>query len=358
MKNTLYIIFLLLPILSNAGNKIELVKKVTKTFPINSSTVIAASNTYGNIIVIHTDESKVTYDIEMKTYADSKERAQEELDRISIVFDESGNRITATTKLESKTKWFSMGNRSSKLEINYRIYLPKKASLAFGNAYGDINIPSHDGPVAINIDYGDVKLEDINNNFVLNMDYGKAETGYLYQSTLNMDYSEIKIKSAKSVDLNMDYGEFYSTNHIDQFKINADYTDFNIRSVNNLTIKGDYSDFIIGMVTNVNYQNDYGTMKIKLLNGNFKANFDYHKLDIESVSPKCKSIVLSGDYCTNRISTMGDCTVNRSGSYGSLNAGTNFRKSKINKEESQAVKGTGNGLLITVDGDYTNVDVK
>ena len=99
---------------------VELRKKITKTFDAPTGKTIAASNRYGKITVVTYSGSQVKYDIEIIAKASSQSKAQKELDRVSVIFEDTPGLVSATTEIEDKTAWFTWSwSGNAELEINY-----------------------------------------------------------------------------------------------------------------------------------------------------------------------------------------------------------------------------------------------
>jgi hypothetical protein len=339
-----------------ANSLVDLTKKVTKTFPLGANTVIASGNIYGATNVIIRPGKEVTYDINIKVSAADNERAKQELDRISIEFSETPARVTGVTKLASKnSSWLSWGKNSSvKMEIIYNIYVPDNRSLALGQDYGNIKLPDYGGPVSIDLDYGDVNGGDLSNNAVINVDYGDINLGRLNTAKFNIDYTDATIISANSVDVNLDYGDFIATGAIGDFTINTDYSEINVDQVKSANIRGDYSHFDFRVANSISVNSDYGDCIIKELRGNLTFSGDYSTAKVENVSSSAANISVKGDYSNLKLGLIDGYNFTVEGDYINVTA--------PNKEKGKGIitgqKSGRTNTKILLQGDYNSLTIR
>jgi hypothetical protein len=339
-----------------ASSLIDLTKKVTKTFPLSANTVIASGNIYGATNVIIRPGKEVTYDINIKVSAADNERAKQELDRISIEFSETPARVTGVTKIASKnSSWFNWGKNSNvKIDIIYNIYVPDNRSLALGQDYGNIKLPDYNGPVSIELDYGDLNGGDLSNNAVINVDYGDINLGRLNTVKFNIDYTDATIISANSADVNLDYGDFIATGAITDFTINTDYSEIEVDQVRTANIRGDYSHFDFRIANAISVNSDYGDCIIKDLKGNLTFSGDYSTAKVENVSSSSSNITLKGDYSNLKVGMIDGYNFSVEGDYINVTAPSKDKGKGIITGQKSGRTNT----KILVQGDYNSLTIR
>jgi hypothetical protein len=363
MRYQLILIFLSAMLVSkaeiNSEGGIALSKKITKSFDCPASKLVAAANSYGNITIVVSSGTQVRYDINITAKADSKAKAQEEIDRVSVKFNDGPSKVLATTDIESKSSWFNWSwGGSTELDINYTIYVPDNRSLDLNQTYGNVHIPNYNGPISLDVSYGNIKVADLGNKLKVELSYGEGSLGCIKNATMDLDYSDLSINSAASINSNLQYGKFQIVESCDALTIDADYSEIELGNVGKLNATGGYNHFNATNLGDTKISNEYGDLSINYLKGNLNIDSDYHATKVLSMGSSVREINLNGDYSSLKLTADG-YNYNVSGDY--LNVKAPGSSSESNSDDSKTYRGSKKGkgvTMIKVTGDYVNVSLK
>ncbi len=134
--------------------------KETETFDQNYDTAanaaIGVRNTNGNIEIETWDRDEVRVFAEKKAQARNREDALALLEETEIVIRETGGGLTIEVDLPDNS-WRKRGNAS----VNFRLTVPRGASIEGGSTNGGIEITGVDGRVEVETTNGSIALRDI-----------------------------------------------------------------------------------------------------------------------------------------------------------------------------------------------------
>ena len=341
----------------NLSDKIEARKKITKTFDAPSSKTIAAINKYGRITVVLYNGSQVKYDIEVIARSSSKEKAEKELERVSVIFEDRDEEVVGTTEIGDKSSWFNWSwSENTELEINYIIYTPDSRKLRLSQKYGNILLPNYNGPCNLDIAYGNLEGADINATLQLSLRYGNGKMGCLKNAGFDIKYSNFVASTVYDANVNIKYGEF-DMDHAHNLNFDSKYSNFKLGNVANLKIDGGYDQYEVREAMNVMITNNYGGIELKSLTGNLDINSSYHTTKVGMVKSSCQKIQIEGNYSNIKLGFESGYTYAVEGKYMSVSA-----KNKHKEEEEDGAfsrikgsTGAGKGAEVMIKGNYIDV---
>ena len=256
-------------------------KTLKREFKVSQKGILDINNNYGNVDISTWDENRIVIQVFIKTNGDDLERVQKKLDDISVDFQQSGNRVSASTRYqkEERSWWsslFSSGNGIN-MEINYVIKAPVNHDMVIDNDYGAIYIDKVNGNTDISCDYGKVDIGELRGTRnMLNFDYTRnSHFGFISTAEIDADYSEFTIEEAEDLRISADYSDS-RVEKVERLRYNCDYGSFRVDKVKVLEADGDYLSTKIGRVfTSLNLNQDYGSISIeKLIDGVRNVNID------------------------------------------------------------------------------------
>ncbi len=337
---------------------IELRKKITKAFDAPVGKTIAASNRYGKIAVVTYSGQQVKYDVDIIAKASSQSKAQKELDRVSVIFEDTQGVISATTEIEDKTAWFTWSwSGNAELEINYTIYVPDGRKLDLSQKYGNILMPVYNGVCTLETAYGNIEASDINAPYSINIRYGNGRFGCMKSGTIDLKYSDLTANSLDNATVEIKYGKMIvETAH--QMNIDSKYSNFTIGSCNSMVFNGGYDHMILKSCGKLVYENKYGELELGTLAGNANIIGSYHSTGIKEIRSGVNSIVIEGSYGNVNIQSSSGYQYSVEGKY------TSVKRPGQNTEEEEDGKGIvkgikkGGGPTISIVGGYNSVVLK
>ncbi len=227
-------------------------KTVEKSYSLSNAGEVQVENKYGNVSVTGWDKDKVSINISVRVNHRKKENAQSLLDRINPEFKSGSNYVAVISKIRNKnTGWFAdFFNKTNPVDfdrrhvqIDYEIFLPKKAKLRVTNRFGDVVIEAWEGPLNTLIEHGDLWVTENLKKADIILKFGKVRTQDLEYASLNLKNGELEMENSNSL------------------RLNSSGTDMNINTVKTLEIYSNKDDIILTEAGTV-----YGTLKFSTVN--------------------------------------------------------------------------------------------
>nr|WP_299346361.1 hypothetical protein [Allomuricauda sp.] len=186
-------------------------KTVEESFALNSNGELQLENKYGNITLTGWEQDRVSVKIEIKVNHRKRDNAKDLLRRINPEIKSSNGYVSIVSKISNKnTGWFAdFFNRTnpidsdrSHVQIDYEVFLPKKAKLKVTNRFGDVLIEGWSGSLNTLIEHGDLWIgEDLNKADII-LKFGKVRARNLNYASLNLKNGELDMEDSRSLRLN------------------------------------------------------------------------------------------------------------------------------------------------------------
>jgi hypothetical protein len=186
-------------------------KTVEERFPLTDSGELQLENKYGNITVTGWDQDEVFMKIDIVVNRRKRDDAKDLLGRIDPKIKSSNGLVSVKSEVAQKnTGWFAdFFNRTnpidvdrSRVQINYEVFLPKKAKLNITNRFGDVLIEDWKGELRTLIEHGDLWISDNLNKADIILKFGKVRARDLNYASLNLKNGELDMENAKSLRIN------------------------------------------------------------------------------------------------------------------------------------------------------------
>lgn len=226
------------------GMAAQKVKKIIRTYQVNSKDALYIDNKFGSVTINTWDKNEFKVEINVVANDDNDEKAQKQLDRVTISDSKSGSEVRFVTNIASGNSWNWKGKGDDKrgLEINYVVNMPKSNQLSITNKYGSVIIPDFSGPFALDLSYGSFtggSLRSTENS--LTVRYGSATMESIKKGSLDVSYSKLNIQKGGELSVSHRYGSL-DINEVDVINANIDYSSIRINTINQSgTIDSKYS---------------------------------------------------------------------------------------------------------------------
>ncbi|TYP75172.1 hypothetical protein [Aquimarina intermedia] len=262
-------------------------KSLRKEFSVDKDALLEVDNAYGNVDVTTWDENRIVMEIKITVTGNDRERVDEKLRNISVLFNATAKQVTAKTIFDQEqNSWWSKftntwsSSSSLNMKINYTIKVPVTNSLDLTNDYGSITLDKTKGNTTINCDYGQIIIGELHGKEnSIHMDYTKnSSIKYMTKGTINADYSDFEIGTVNSVNLN------------------ADYTQSKFGNVGTLEYSCDYGGLKVDKAHIINGNGDYLNTKVGAITKLIDINADYGSITIDSLEDTMKSVYIKADY--------------------------------------------------------------
>jgi hypothetical protein len=160
MKTPIYKSGLLLSFFLLLSSAVLLSEEVTKEFhkeyTAGPNTTLDINNRYGNVVVVTTEQDRITIDIKVTVEVPGRDRAEKLLSYINVDFSESGDLVKAKTNIDDKFNFSGWGSGSKRFSINYKVNMPARINFTLTNRYGNSELDEIRGLVKIDIKYGNL----------------------------------------------------------------------------------------------------------------------------------------------------------------------------------------------------------
>lgn len=195
-------LFLLSCTYAIAGSVYEETKEIKRAFDLNSESYIEIENKYGNIEILNWDKDSVLFEISVTVRSQKHHKLDEMLGRIDVDFTSASDFVLAQTLWADDVGFFTKGmydvkkglGSEDKIEVNYKVFMPKWVSLDIKNRFGNIFMGTHEGDLEIQVHYGDFRARKIVNGKKIEVKFGKLKVN-------DIEYANLKLQSVRSADI-------------------------------------------------------------------------------------------------------------------------------------------------------------
>lgn len=273
--------------------KYEKVKTIEKVFDISPDDILEISNKYGGINIETWDRQEVQFVIEIIVQAKNLDDADKVLKLIEIDFDQSSNKLSATTNIESSNNWNWGGN--TKYEINYEVLMPQNVFLNVSNKYGNTNICSIERDINAFIKYGNVDIDNQIRNVNLDLKYGNGVVNSASGLKGDIKYSNFNVIDARDINMDTKYSVIIIES-ADNINVETGYDQYKIGKTGSFTNSGKYDDIKIKDAGRVNITSKYTELDIDRLFTSLIIEQRYGDIKVAYVDKDVEEISVNAEY--------------------------------------------------------------
>jgi len=345
-------IFLVVPMLSMANPKekkwdFEKTKTIKKDYDVNADALLTIKNKYGNVDVISWNQNRVEIEVTITVSGNDESKVIERLSKITVDFESSRSAVSARTDIENNSKGWYNSNNKMNYQIDYKVKVPVTNNVNLNNDYGTISLNEIKGKADISCDYGKILIGNLyHTDNRISIDYtSDSEIELMNGGSINADYSKFRVEKAKKIELN------------------ADYTDSEFVTIEDLNFQCDYGKLIVDVANNIEGQGDYLTLRLGKIFKSLSIDADYGGIKVDRLMKGFESIQINSDYAGIKIGLDDDIAFNFMAklSYGGFDFdGDNVTYLKKNvKSQSKYyegfVKKENSGAKINITSEYGSV---
>ncbi|MCO4293391.1 hypothetical protein NF867_10990 [Solitalea sp. MAHUQ-68] len=216
----------------SAGFGVEKTKKVIRAYQVSTKDKLFIDNKFGSVTINTWEKSEFKVEITVIANDNSDEKAQKQLDRVTISDSKSGNEVRFVTNIASGNSWNWKGDDKKGLEVNYSVYMPSSNSLSIINKYGPTKIADFNGPLSVDQSYGGFTAGNLksNSNSII-IRYGSGTVESVKTGSFDVSYSKLSIGKAGNVSVVHRYGNL-DIDEVDQLSADIDYSGIRINQIN------------------------------------------------------------------------------------------------------------------------------
>ena len=276
-----------------AADDTELTNSVTKKFKVGPTVNIDLENKYGQVIISTWQKDSVVVNIEVRAFGKNQSDTRKTLERVDFDFNHVSNFLTIKTVFDRSSGTFKevmrgIGDYSksllskNKLQIDYEIFIPEKASFDLNNKFGNVYINEHSGSLKVEMSHGDFKANELTGDSRVELSFGNASIKNLQDAELTLRASEVEIEKTANLNLvssssKIEIGEAFS------LKVDSRNDKLEIGNVQVIQGKGVFSKIRLGTVESlIDLDLSYGDLVSEMILSKFsKVEVEGRSTDIE-----------------------------------------------------------------------------
>lgn len=167
-------------------------KDYSKSYPVGNET-LSLKNQFGKMEIKTWDKNEIKVDIKIVVSTQEEDFANHLLEAIQIKDEKTTDEISFRTQIGDEKKGWS-SNQSSKMNIDYTVYLPAKAKLDATNSFGPMEFGDYSGEANITSSHGTLTAGHLSNLKSLKVNFGKAKIAKLGNTEVNFSHTRIDIE--------------------------------------------------------------------------------------------------------------------------------------------------------------------
>ena len=250
-------------------------KEITKHYNVSATGNLSIDGKYGDVHIETWDKNEVDLKVTIEISNRSATKAQQYLDKIKIVIDDSSpNDLSFKTIIDGN---INNNNSNEKMEIEYRVKVPKTLNMELKNSYGHLYLQDADGKIGLNVAYGNFKVGSLNGPIDIKLSYGNGRVEKVTDGEIVVRYSNLDIEDAGNVEVSNSYSniDFGTSKDVD---LTNKYGNLTWKSVNSLDGYSKYGNVKVAKLYNhLNFEVMYGGgIKVDWVSKDFKV------IDVES----------------------------------------------------------------------------
>ena len=266
-------------------NNYEESEKLSKSYAVTDDTYVEIENKYGDIEVVTWDKDSIRIDVEMNYQADDWNDIQKLKDLFEIEFVKGSDFVVAKTKwsddvgiLRKGKLEITQGFGNQKLEINYKIQLPKNLELEIVNKFGDVFMGNYSGSLKVEMSYGDFRARSLTNLKELKAGYGK-----------------VKIKEVRKGRLTFNSVKPAIIDDVEDVIIQSSGSDIEIESANEVNINSRHDEILFEEISALTGDMTLTDLEVDRLVKNMGTNSKFGSIRIKEIDAGSELINLNGN---------------------------------------------------------------
>jgi len=256
-------------------NEVEKSKKVS--YSATAETLLQLKNQFGQIHIEPGPEGEISFRADFRAWANSKEKAQSILNRLSVEHGKEDSKVYFQTTLESMHgKGKNVG-----FEINYSVIVPPTLALKVENKFGHVFLEEHKGSIELHLEHGNLHAENLMGKTakVLNVKFGNIKLDEVENAEIRFAFGKLKIDEAKN--------KLFVEGNDGEVKINDAKTA-------QLDLKRCALE--IERIADLEAEVSYGTTEIEELTGRLELESKYGSCEVKRFASTVQSVDIESDF--------------------------------------------------------------
>ena len=253
---------------SKAGDDpmVEKSKSYNKTYAVGNDRIIL-TNSFGELQINTWNNNEIKVEVSITSKATTDARAQQILDKISIIDSKINGEISFKTEMKNDHYDQSVhhsdddkkGDKHNEenFKVNYVVYMPSSAKLNATNSFGPLKIGDFAGPLTISSKFGSLTAGRLSHSENVTIEFGKGVIERINGGKLTVKFSkaeikkmsgdlDVKLEFANGVKLNLD-------NELKSLNLKCNYTTVYLNAPNDLSANFDIKSKFGGFSNNTSF---------------------------------------------------------------------------------------------------------
>lgn len=261
IMDTLYKKLLLLTMAIVLGQSVAAQEKVSKTitedFSMTNAGQLHLENKYGTVNLYGWDKDNISISVVITASHRKKQNAEDLLKRIRPVINDAENFVDISYEIAEKSdgffaKYFNKANPfdfdRSNIQIDYTIYLPKKAELDINNKFGDVLIEDWKGKLRANVEHGDIWINEDLAKADVDLSYGKLRGQSIAYGAFRLKNGGLNMANAQSLRINSS-GSYINIDNVSALEFYSNKDEVTIEEAGNIYGTLKFTNVKIGLLT-------------------------------------------------------------------------------------------------------------
>lgn len=290
----------------------ERTKSQVNTYAVSKDCSVQISNKYGDVQIIPWEIDSVKFEIYVKVVNKKEDDAIKKINNIDFNFTATPYYVIAKTVfLDSKNgilneigdmagSLISSGNYVS---ISYIVYVPSTIGITIDNKYGNVYTTNHSNSFQLNLSNGDFKANKLTGDSKLNVSFGNASINEISNAKIEASYTEFEIKKAGKLSIIGRSSKFNVVN-AESIELDSKRDKFYIDTLGYLSGETDFSYVSAGiMESQIDLNTSFGDLIIQGISEEFmKMNITSSYTDISLKIPSLYSSSVEVTYKKTSVS--------------------------------------------------------
>ena len=265
-KNMMNALLVLMSCAVFGQNKVS--KEIKETVLLSNNGQLYLENKYGDVFIDGWDKESIEIIVEIEARGKNLDKAKQLLNRINPEIKTSGNVVMVKSHISEREQGFfnryikkvdAFNSEKTNTNINYRIYLPRRAEIEIINKYGDVIITNWSSTLKANVEHGDLRLTESISNANIAIKYGQLKASNL-DASINAKGATLTITNSKRMKLDSNGSEIRFDN-IENLELYSNKDNIDIETL----------DYVFGDVK-------YSRVAMNTLND--RANLELHLAEL------------------------------------------------------------------------------
>lgn len=321
-------------------------KEITRSYPVNSNTVLSVDNRFGNIVIEHWDKKEVEFRIVIESKAKNISTAAQNLDKVSVDFSKRSSAIEATTQMDNLNQ-----RDNERVTVDYTILAPKDIKLDLKQQFGNINLPErNEGTVSLEIKFGNLAGGSFTSLVSVESQFSNVTLGNLVTADLELKHSgKVIIGDARNITVECSFSNL-KANAVGNMELDEKHSGVNIKECEAITMRVQHSSIDIGKLSRSAEVESLSHSTLTI--GNLSPDFDFIAAEASFGTLKIKTPA-SSSFLLDANTSFGDVKLS-----SAFNLSNVTRIEKNNKKDINAKVNGGGNSRIEFNGNFSTLSIK